>query len=1213
MKLNRMLFAGFVAALAIPAHTHADDTDIYLNPAQNKVRPQVLIIFDNSASMDTLVEGLPGGYINDPNKPYLPIDSAHSYDDGMIYFTIGTGLDESGLGIPDSPSETNRFNDLLNGCYVARKSLEKYGRFSGHIREYIQNGNGKGTWQPIKQNSGKDENNPVDCWEDVDAGYESNNNDTTPSTGFMTGYPQDSKAEPWGPKAAVNNFNSGELVTLYTANYLRWYREYQKKLEEGNTTPGTYPDQTRLAIAKDAISSVVSTVFSIDFGLAVYNLNYPKEGDSDGGRIVAAIKPRTPAEKDALIKTITNLPADTNTPLCETLYEAFRYFSGGEIKYGHADKNYNGGAIHYTANQPMYDTSAESNGSYISPLSKCNKVGHIIYITDGAPVLDTSADTLIQSLGGKPYTYAEASGDIPAKTSYLPALAEYMFNNDLDNNDDNGFQRVITHTIGFSLGKDEEHAEPLLIETAKRSGDFGTYTAADNTVELVEAITKIVAEIEQTGQRFSAPGVAFSSADPTRTLDAAYYALFEPSQSPKWTGNLKKLKVNSSGVLVDATGKGAIDSSGGLAATSCTIWSYCSAKGDIGYVGDDGNEEDGANIVAAGGAARRINPASRTIYSDFNSELQPLVKDTAAKYAQDISSPSESDMYVALARYMGLDISDASNQLTKAFRWIFGWNVDVAKENTDGSVAEYTSIGVGLDGAREGDIRADIMGDPLHSRPLAIDYGNYNMIFVGTNHGMMHAFKDEGDKVTESWAFLPYQLLPNLSRIRSNNYALGHAVYGLDGTPIAYVDRGDTFKAWLYFGMGRGGQSYFAMDVSTSTPKLKWEISNTDSGFEELGQTWSTPVITKIPANDGKPVLIFGGGYNNAYDSGSGKDSDGRMVYIVDADTGTLLRTFGVGDGPLNTVLPGITDSIVGSIATLDSNGDGITDRLYASDLGGNVWRMDMPSTTPSAWGAYKFAELGGTGASDRRFFYEPAVAQTYFTNISKVSVTDADGNVTTAITSQNVSYDAVTLGSGNRADPLSTNVDDKFFVLQDRNVVTQQFGDGDGQMAVPSPIKYTDLYDVATQGVPDTQTENINFGEKRGWYYSLSGSGEKSLSPAVIIKGKVYFTSFTPAGPAQDADTCAVLTEGKLYTFDLHKGGLYSEMNVCDNCIPQPPTIITPPIIPAEKEGEQDIIPDPVLIIGKGTCDKDGQNCTGTVDLDSGLDTNKIYYHIDE
>ncbi|WP_281212316.1 pilus assembly protein [Shewanella insulae] len=1188
MKFNKILFASLATVLTLPVQSFADDTDLYLNPAMNNVRPQVLIIFDNSGSMDTIIDGVAGGY--DPAITYEAVGSANSYQGRMIYFTVGTGMDESSLPVPDSPSESRRFNDLLNGCKAARDALNQYGRFTGYIREFIKKGKGKATWQPIKENSGAETNNPIDCWEDVELGYNSNNDDgSTYKTGFPAGYPKDGNVNyPWDNSTNAQDdakklgWNNGELVTLYTDNYLRWYTLYKNDLLP---VPPDGEGFTRLEIAKKAISGVISSIPSVDFGLAVYNLNYPYEGDSDGGRIVAGIRSRTSAEKDTLLSTINNLPAQTNTPLCETLFEAYRYFSGGPITYGHADSDYNSKDIKYTANRPMYDISIEDGANYKTPLSECNKVAHVIYITDGAPVLDDSANEFIKALNDDPYVYKAASGDQPAKVSYLPALAEYMFANDLLPDVENK-QRVVTHTIGFSLADDSD-AEPLLVETAARSflmtsegkKVFGTYRSAGDVRGLQAAVSNIIDSIPQTGQRFSAPGVAFSNADPTRTLDSAYYALFRPAQSPKWAGNLKKLKVNSSGTLVDSTGKPAIDSSGGIAESSCSLWSSCTG-------GNDGND------VVLGGAARTIEPDKRVIWSDIGGagKFAKLTRTNASVYAGGDE---------ALATYLGLAKLDVDAELTATFDWIKGKNVD---RDSEGVLTSEDFSGV----------RGDIMGDPLHSQPLAIDYGGDGSnvrIFVGTNHGALHAFRDYGPSVNESWAFMPYQLLPNLATIRRDSYLAGHSIYGMDGSPVAYIERstsGLITKAWLFVGMRRGGQSYYAIDITNpDSPTLMWQISNNTNGLTDMGQTWSTPVVTKIPGSD-KPVVIFGGGYNQGYDSGVGSNSVGRMVYLVDAETGNLIHSFGASGG---TVLPGIEDSIVGSIATLDSNSDGYTDRLYAADLGGNVWRMDLPAADKSTWSGFKFAELGGSLlSSDRRFFYEPSVAQTYFTNTTKVTVTDGSGTTTT-VAYQNVPYDAVTLGSGNRADPLSLSTEDMFFVLQDRYVISQKFGDGG--TAVPPPITYANLYNV-TSAAPSTETENIEFGTKKGWYFDFSVTGEKSLSPSVIIKGKVYFTSFIPTQPAADQNVCSVSSVGRLYMLDLHKGARFTEeyvIDVCDNCIPQPPKIITPPVDPDNPGSES----EPVLIIGKGKCDEDGENCTGTVGLESGLTTNKIYYHIDE
>ncbi len=514
MKLKKCLCGLLFVLVGSSGQVSADDTDLYLIPPPNQGRAKVLIIFDNSASMDTIETGVPGGY--DPTEEYPPVGSSNSYQGRMIYFTVGSGMDESSLPVPDSPSESRRFNDALNGCAVAKTALDRYGRFTGYIREFVFSGNAKGTWQQIKENSGAEKNNPVDCWEDIEAANPSNNGITVDGITYGDGYPQNSVKVgknyiPYSNEAnALSNaqsmgFNQGELVTLYTDNYLRWYTLYK------NGDLDDTQDLSRLDIAKTAIAGVISSMPTVDFGLAVFNMNYRNEGDRDGGRIVAGIRSRTAPEKETLISTVENLPAETNTPLCETLFEAYRYFSGGPITFGHSDRSYNSGSIKYTANRPMYDTTIENSGNYKSPMSVCSDIAYIIYITDGVPTLDSSADATIQSITSasgvnsdgnySPYTY-EVDYYGREKKSYLPALASYMYRNDILPATEK-FQRVVTHTIGFALDEGSA-AEPLLEETAKRGK--GKYHAANSVADLQQAFSNVLDSITDEGQRFSAPG-----------------------------------------------------------------------------------------------------------------------------------------------------------------------------------------------------------------------------------------------------------------------------------------------------------------------------------------------------------------------------------------------------------------------------------------------------------------------------------------------------------------------------------------------------------------------------------------------------------------------------------------------------------------------------------------------------------------------------------
>ena len=250
-------------------------------------------------------------------------------------------------------------------------------------------------------------------------------------------------------------------------------------------------------------------------------------------------------------------------------------------------------------------------------------------------------------------------------------------------------------------------------------------------------------------------------------------------------------------------------------------------------------------------------------------------------------------------------------------------------------------------------VRADVFGDPLHSKPVVIDYGTGNpRLVVGTNAGVLHMFEDNStlNSVTENWAYLPNELFKNIKPLRENAITVDNKVYGLDGEITLHindanndgiVNNSDT--AWLFFGLRRGGRSYYALDVTTpSTPKLMWKIDATSTGvnsFSKLGQTWSKPQVVRSELNEDdadKLVVVFGGGYDTKKD-GTGpnthSDDNGAAVYMVNARTGALIFKKETGSN----------NGIASSVATLDSDSDAFVDRLYVGDTGGDVWRIDIP------------------------------------------------------------------------------------------------------------------------------------------------------------------------------------------------------------------------------------------------------------------------------
>ncbi|RPA38380.1 pilus assembly protein [Shewanella frigidimarina] len=1173
MFFKQLFYTLLFAILAYSSISFADDTELYVleSTARTGSKPQVLIIFDTSGSMGN-------GFWTDETYERGKENTSNGTlkSDTKLYFT------RSSSNIP-TVSSSQFFLHSVNGCDVGERYLEDYGMFTGYLREHKYVGE-NGVWSELPLTDGSSIKQ-VDCYEDIAERNYYNN-----GTNFW-GFPVDGLGTSADPiryvaannssstaeinaaieKSKLTNFGIGQPLTIYTEKYVKWYH---------NSKNQKY--YSRLSIAKRVIEDTIVTTPGVDFGLSVFNRNYA-DGSKSGGRIVYGITTNNEANKSSLLTAINKFNADGYTPLCENLYEAYRYFAGLGVYFGDDDES----------QDPKRDKTIEKDNSYISPFfgKQCQDKAYVIYVTDGEPTRDNDADTEIRKLSG--ITNANKfSGN------FLPALAGWLNKNDVNTSLD-GTQTVSTYTIGFSSGA--ASAAPILKETASRGG--GAYYSANDAQKLQEALQSIFSNILETNSSFTSPSIASNNFDRTQTLDSVYYAMFLPNEGPRWVGNLKKFKVTGSGDIVDKNGNDAIGDDGNLASSACSYWtadSVCSSTSGGG---------DGNNVEIGGALTKLQSTTTRKLYGNFGTggAIKTFSKSNAAT-SSGISSEA------ALASFMGVD----KTELTKLFDWTIG--IDVDDEDKDGSTT---------------DKRSDIMGDPLHSKPLAINYGTAGSpdirILLGTNAGFLHMFKDSGSSVEESWAFMPQELLPNLRELRANVPTGVHSVYGIDSPPVAYVKRnasGAIDKAWLFVGMRRGGKSYYALNITNpDSPQFMWKVDPSSTGMSDMGQSWAEPVVTFIPgvpagntsADTASPVVIIGGGYNPSTKDGAGvgtDDTTGRSVYILNAETGALVYRFGTGSS--GTQLPGIVDSIPNSIAILDSNGDRLTDRLYATDTGANIWRMDLPSASPtsstSPWTAFKFASLGGsTQATDRRFFAEPAVAQTVFTNISQVSVTDSSNNTTTSLTYQNIPYDAVTVGSGHRPHPLDTTRSDKFFVLQDRNVVTKSFTGATGK-EIPAALALVNLYDVSSTP-PTTEAQNIEFGQKRGWYYNFAAKGEKSLSASTIINGRVFFTSYVP-GDNTSANQCLAIGQGRLYGFDLHKGTRsytqeYLEMGAR---VPDTPQLVIPP------NGTSDSY---MYLIGIGSAGDDMDKVDDDEDdgcaagdnkcIRGGPGVNKIYYHIDE
>jgi len=1031
---------------------NADDTELFVSDvsAQNGIRPQVLIIFDTSGSMRSSEEIV-----------LEPYDASRDYGAGgnanKIYWT------RSGGDTPEQGS-SNYFSVNKNNCQAAVSILDSTGVYNGNVRRWVPNSKkrSRSRWKTLSGNSG----DLFECKEDM-----LNADASNPATPSDQGFPQDGRSGPY--ISTVNNvFSGSDAVTLYSANYVYWY----------NTVGVT--NKSRLVIAKEAIASLVESTPSVDFGLQVFNSN--GDGGPHGGRIVDKVMTRDSTQSQALISQVNALSANGWTPLCESMYEAYRYYAGKGVYYGNDDND----------SSPSRDTTAEDAGDYITPFKACQERAYIILMTDGAPTKDSNADSIINTLTG--------NGSVEG--SYMPTIAEWMNTSDIDGDSTNGEQHITTYTIGFGQSAVDD-AGRLLGETAIRGG--GEYYPATNSTALQKAFQATILDILNSSSSLSSPAIANNNFDRTRSLDSVYYSMFMPSNLPVWQGNIKKLTMNSSGILVDRLGVPAINADGNIKDSASTYW---------------GGVEDG-NAVSEGGVASMLGDVtSRTILSNINATMlkEPNVTNLKAHY----SLTSDAD----LASELNLETAS----LTETLNWLKGLDVD--DQNGNSAVTDY---------------RSDIFADPLHSKPLAITYSedgsNVVRLLVGTNAGFLHMFTDNGDTVTENWAFIPEELLNFGLSLRDAPASSDHQ-YGIDLSPIAIkVIEGDgsVSKIIAIVGMRRGGGSYYAIDITDpDVPKLAWKIDSSMSDFSELAQTWSMPSIGLFSYDVGStatvgPGLVFGAGYDTNKDTcipsatESCDDVTGRGVYIVNALTGSKIwSTDGASCATEDKHC--MRDSIPSQVGLLDADSDGYVDRIYTGDTGGNVWRMDLVGRDTSKWSTIKLTSLASdSNTEDRRFFTAPVIVRTYANNVTKTD---------DVFSYEKVPYDGILIGSGDRAHPASsTDVNDYYFSLHDYAISPTLFG-VTGFPVKPTPSTISDLYSIEGDPVGNYSGEQVlnvyaELSSYKGWKYAFTGLGEKSLGQGAVLEGTAYFTSFVPNSTVNIGCGVGDLGLGWLYAIDLHSG----------------------------------------------------------------------------
>lgn len=432
------------------------------------------------------------------------------------------------------------------------------------------------------------------------------------------------------------------------------------------------------------------------------------------------------------------------------------------------------------------------------------------------------------------------------------------------------------------------------------------------------------------------------------------------------------------------------------------------------------------------------------------------------------------------------------------FRWA---NLSAAQKTAlDSATASGASTSPVLDyirGQRSNELpsganyraRGTVLGDIIHSTPLHWNDGTNRTVFVGANDGMLHAINagalPNGGK--ERFAFIPSQLISKLPLLKATPYT--HR-YFVDGQLAArrypaYTESGGAAQAArsiLVSGLGGGGKGLFALDIgavptseSDAASKVLWEISSATSGFANLGHTYGTPVLTKLP--NGDAALIVGNGYNN---SGNGHSS----LFIINPHTGAKIDEIDAGTGSV------ASPNGLSSPTVVDADQDGRADYVYAGDIDGNLWKFDLAAS--------------------------PRTAVKLFP---------------TATTTQTTPAQAITMAPGFKAHPLGgrmvTFVTGKIFDNSDATDASTHYAygiwDRPAAYAANDTLLTQTLTEVNYTGVTPairvrTATSNVpdwtaGTGHHMGWKTALPIGGERVVGDGAFVTGSVFlFLATNPA-----------------------------------------------------------------------------------------------------
>lgn len=449
------------------------------------------------------------------------------------------------------------------------------------------------------------------------------------------------------------------------------------------------------------------------------------------------------------------------------------------------------------------------------------------------------------------------------------------------------------------------------------------------------------------------------------------------------------------------------------------------------------------------------------------------------------------------AQLLALDTPyDPANDSTNYLNYLRGDRSNEIASTTTGSTRAYrtrTTLVGDIEGSKavpvgRPDYPFEEGSNPGYEAFKTAHRNRRTVVYVGANDGMLHAIngalqrtqpptpntlETDPDAGREMFAYIPSALItgPNNTPAVDGLAALGRSPYVhkyfVNSTPVTFdvdffttrnpVATAPDWRTILVGGLGKGGKSYYALDVTDPTflaqsesnlvSRVLWEFTDPDMGY-----SYGAPLIIKTLKYGW--VVVLTSGYNNGSSNG--------YLFFVNPRTGELLE---------KVAMPSASNGLASVNGFVETYRNNLTDALYAGDLDGNIWRLDVTGTTGTYPTPQLFAVLTDTAGARQPITARIVVEIEPRTEMRFVMV-----------------------GTGKLLDTsdIGSTQYQTFYAISDGS---RNFG---GFRTITStPLGKSDLVETTNT----LNTLNIDYDTRRGWYINLNRLG----SPSNLETGSPY------------------------------------------------------------------------------------------------------------